>query len=61
MIDNTRWAKKFDTVAHIYDNNGHNGTLCGSVSACLGNNYATKEMETCKECLKIKENETNIS
>ena len=46
--DCSRWAKKFDEVAHLYDNDG--GVLCGSVSACLGNNYATKEMETCKTC-----------
>ncbi len=52
MNDNSRWAKKFDTVAHLYAE--EHGTVCGSVAHCLGNNYATKEMETCKECLRIK-------
>lgn len=47
--DYSRWAKKFDTVAHIYNKEG-SGTVCGSVAACLGNNYATTDMETCPKC-----------
>ena len=56
-IDYQHWAKKFDIVKHIY---AVSGTLCGSVAACLGNNYATKEMEVCLECLTIK-NQTNAT
>lgn len=52
--DCSHWAKKFDTVKHIYKPGG-GGTLCGSVAACLGNNYATKEMLVCEKCKKIKD------
>ena len=45
--DYSRWAKKFDDVAHIYNETGKNGTVCGSSAACLGNNYATRAMKTC--------------
>ena len=48
--DTTRWAKKFDTVAHLYAPST-GGTICGSVAHCLGNNYAHTGMETCPECL----------
>lgn len=51
--DTTRWAKKRDNTAHLFSNEP--GTLCGSVTYCTGNNYATTEMRTCKRCLKIKE------
>lgn len=50
--DSGFWAKRFDTVKHIY---GNSGTLCKSSAFCLGNNYATKGMEVCKECQKIKD------
>lgn len=55
--DYSRWAKKFDDVAHIYNDNGH-GTMCGSVAACLGNNYATTDMKTCPKCQEIKQGKT---
>lgn len=47
--DCSHWAKKFDTVKHIY---ASAGTVCGSSAHCLGNNYATMNMEVCPECLK---------
>ena len=50
MSDCSRWAKKFDDVAHIY-NSGH-GVMCKKYTSCLGNNYAVKSMETCPDCLK---------
>ena len=50
--DTIRWAKKFDKVAHLYDPKG--GTLCRSSAACLGNNYATTDMDTCPKCAVIK-------
>lgn len=49
--DTSRWAKKFDTVAHYYARD--TGTLCGSVAHCLGNNYATKDMVDCPKCVEI--------
>jgi len=55
--DYTHWAKKFDKVKHIYCDKPETGTLCGSVAHCLGNNYATKEMEVCPECLKVRAKE----
>jgi len=48
------WAKKFDTTKHIYVDGGKGGTVCGSVAACLGNNYATTDMKVCPTCLKKK-------
>jgi hypothetical protein len=54
-MDSSRWAKKFDTVAHIYDRENGHGVLCKKWSHCLGNNYATKEMETCIDCLDVQE------
>ena len=56
--DCSRWAKKFDEVAHIYNETGKNGTVCGSSAACLGNNYAYVAMETCPKCVEIKENKS---
>lgn len=59
--DYSRWAKKFDTVAHItfareQDNGFTNyGVECGKYGALLGNNYATKDMETCPECIEAQE------
>lgn len=51
--DYSRWAKKFDNVAHITHNRSVGGGVeCGKIGALLGNNYATKGMETCPECLK---------
>jgi hypothetical protein len=49
--DYSHWAKKFDEVKHIY---AEHGTLCGSVAHCLGNNYATSDMEVCSKCFHIK-------
>ena len=54
--DYSRWAKKFDKVAHIY---ADQGTVCRSVAACLGNNYATTDMDTCPKCLEIKKENEN--
>ena len=49
--DYSRWAKKFDEVAHITHNREVGGGVeCGKFGALLGNNYATKEMPTCKDC-----------
>jgi len=53
LYDNNHWAKKFDTVKHIYANGGRSGTLCRSVAACLGNNYSKNEMEVCPKCKEI--------
>lgn len=50
--DYSHWAKKFDEVKHIYA--PKDGTLCGSVAHCLGNNYSTNKMPICTECLKFK-------
>lgn len=55
--DYTHWAKKFDTVKHIYKPD--NGTLCGSVAYCLGNNYAVQGMPVCPKCLEI-QTTTNV-
>lgn len=51
--DFSRWAKKFDEVAHLYKEGG-NGTECGSVAACLGSNYAETHMQTCPKCEEIR-------
>lgn len=58
-FDPLRWAKKFDTVAHLYDKEG-GGTLCGSVAACLGNNYSTTDMKTCEKCIEIHDEQLEI-
>jgi len=47
-LDCSHWAKKFDSVKHIYAKEG--GTMCGSVAHCLGNNYALKGMVICPKC-----------
>tara|TARA_R110002020_G_scaffold99711_8_gene236431 strand:+ start:537 stop:722 length:186 start_codon:yes stop_codon:yes gene_type:complete len=49
--DYSRWAKKFDEVAHLTHNRQVGGGVeCGKFGALLGSNYATKEMPTCKAC-----------
>ena len=48
--DCSHWAKKFDTVKHIY---AKSGTVCGSVAHCLGNNYSTTDMKVCPKCLEM--------
>ena len=50
--DYSHWAKKFDHYKHVY---AKYGTLCGSVAACLGNNYATTEQPVCPDCKKIQD------
>lgn len=50
--DYSRWAKKFDEVAHLTHNREVGGGVeCGKFGALLGNNYATKEMATCQDCM----------
>ena len=56
--DTSHWAKKFDTVKHIYSKDG-SGTVCGSVAHCLGNNYATKSMDVCTKCELISNPQTD--
>ncbi len=54
------WAKKFDSELHIpHQMKKGDGTLCGSSSALLGNNYAPhkKDLPICNKCLEIKYNE----
>jgi hypothetical protein len=50
--DVTKWAKKFDQVKHI-PNDDSSGVKCGKYGALLGNNYATISMPICKECNDI--------
>jgi seryl-tRNA synthetase len=54
--DFSRWAKKFDKYAHLYSGSK---VACGKWGACLGNNYATTDMETCPDCLEAVEEKQN--
>ena len=57
------WAKKFDTEIHIPVKGFGGGTMCGSVAARLGNNYAPiyQHKPLCAECARLVYNEEQLT